>query len=55
MQVIGVYGKQCIKDVLDLFDIKGTIGIKKVGAELLIKDVGIYVFTQQGCKFGQHF
>ena len=55
VQVIGVHGEQCIKDMLDFFDIKRRIGIKKFGAKLFIKDLGVYVFTQQGYKFGQRF
>ena len=45
VQIIGMYAKQCIKDVLDLFDVKGAIGIKKFGTQLLVKDLGVYVLT----------
>jgi hypothetical protein len=53
VQIIGMYGKQCIKDVLDLFDVKGAISIKKFGTQLLVKYLGVYVLTYQGRKLGQ--
>ena len=53
VQIIGMYGQQCIKDVLDFFDVKGAIGVKKFAAQLLIKDLGVNAFTHQGHKLGQ--
>ena len=51
VQVIGMYGQQRIQDVLDFWDVKGAIGIKKIATELLIKDLRVDVFRQQGRKF----
>ena len=43
VQVVGVHGKQCRQDGFDFLDIKRAIGIKKLAAQLVVKDFGVDV------------
>ena len=45
VQVIGVRGEQCGEDGVNFLDIKRTIGIKKLAAQLMVKDFGVNVLT----------